>query len=366
MIPISKTTMGKEEVEAVNRILKRRFFTRGPEVEEFEKEFAKYLGVKYAIATNSGTSALHVASLCSGLKGMEFITVPNTFIATSDMAMQAGGIPVFVDVEEKTYNIDVSKIEETITEKTKALIVVHLYGHPCDMDPIVEICEKHGLFLIEDCAQSHGATYKGKKTGTKGKKTGTFGDVACFSFYPTKTMGVGGEGGMIVTNNEEIAKKARMFVNSGRGEIKDRYEVLGYNYRMNEIQAAFGRVQLKKLDALNKRRREIAAFYAKNLDPKVVTTPVEEPYAKRIYTYYVVRSKNRDRLQKYLENEGIQSAVHYPIPIHLQSVYLKNGFKEGDFPVTERIVKEILTIPFFPDLTKEQLKYICETVNSFS
>jgi len=347
-----------EILTSVEKLLDSSRFILGDETKKFEEEFAKYIGVKHAVGVGSGTDSLILAIKSLGIgEGDEIITVPNTYISTVDAISHNRATPVFVDVNEKNYNINVNAIESAITKKTKALIVVHLYGHPCDMDPIVEICEKHGLFLIEDCAQSHGATYKGKKTGT-----GTFGDVACFSFYPGKVMGGIGDGGMFITNSNEIAEMVAKLRNYGQSR-KYFHDFIGYNSRLDSIQAAVLRIKLRHLDEYIDERRKIAKIYGEQL--KSVSTPLEEAYAKHIYTYYVIRSKQRDALMQFLGKNGIGTLMHYPKPVHLQKAYEYLGLKKGKFPITEKLAGEILSLPIFPGLTDEEIAYICDKINEF-
>ncbi len=278
--------------------------------------------------------------------------MPYTYIATALGISMAGARPVFVDIEEKTYNIDVSKIEKAITEKTKAILPVHLYGHPVDMDPLMEIAKKHNLKVIEDCAQAHGALYKDKKVGS-------FGDVACFSFYPTKNLGTFGDGGMVVTNSEEIKERLLLLRDYGR---KGRYEHIlkGYNSRLDTLQAAILRVKLKHLDEWNEKRRKNAHLYAKlfkenNID---LVLPNESDYAKHVYHLYPVRVKDRKSVMEKLAEKGIRTLMHYPIPIHLQDAYKDLGHKKGDFLISEKCCEEILSLPMYPELPEEEIKYV--------
>lgn len=350
----------KEEVdEKIKEVLESTSFILGHNVEAFEKEFAKYCGVKHAVGVSSGTDALVLSLKTLGIdSGDEVISVPNTFVSTIDSICHNNAKPVFVDIDEKTYNIDTSGIEEKITNKTKAIIPVHLYGQPCDMDPILNIAEEHDLMIIEDACQAHGAEYKGKRMGS-------FGDITCFSFYPSKNLGAYGDGGIIVTNNEELAKKIRMFRNYGQ-RIKYYHSLIGYNFRLDDIQAAVLRVKLNYLDEWIEKRRENARKYSESLkNTSEVITPFEKKFRKHVYYVYVIRCLNRDRLIKYLNDKGISTGIHYPIPIHLQESYKHLGFGVGSFPITEECAKEIVSLPMFPELTTEEIEYICRSIDEF-
>jgi dTDP-4-amino-4,6-dideoxygalactose transaminase len=348
----------KDELKApVERIMQSGAFILGEEVGLFEKEFSGYCGAKYGIGVNSGTDALFLACLACGIgKGDEVITPTYTYIATSFGISMAGAKPVFVDIDEKTCNIDPLKIEKAITEKTKAILPVHLYGHPADMDPVMRIAEKHGLKVIEDCAQAHGALYKNKKAGR-------LGHTACFSFYPTKNLGAFGDGGMILTDSEEIRNKALLLRDYGR---KGRYEniIKGYNSRLDTLQAAILRVKLKYLDEWNEERRKNAALYTKLLKESDINIilPCEAGYAQHVYHQYVVRVKNRDTILRKLSDKGINVLIHYPIPIHLQECYKDLGYKKGDFPVSEKCCQEVFSLPMYPELKEEEIKYVVDAI----
>jgi len=349
----------KEIDEKIKEVIESTRFILGPNVEAFEKEFANYCGVKHAVGVSSGTDALVLSLKTLGIgSGDEVISVPNTFTSTIDSIYHHNAKPVLVDIDQETYNIDPSKIEEKITNKTKAILLVHLYGQPCDMDPILEIAKEHDLIVIEDACQAHGAEYKGKKTGS-------FGDVTCFSFYPSKNIGAYGDGGIVVTNNEEIVKKIRMFRNYGQ-KIKYHHTLIGFNFRLDEIQAAVLRVKLKYLDEWIEKRRENARKYnelLKNISE--VTTPFEKKSRKHVYYVYVVRCQNRDELIKHLGIKGISTGIHYPVPIHLQESYKFLGLKRGSFPITEKCSDEILSLPMFPELTEEEIEYVVENIKEF-
>src|SRR3989338_3182285 len=344
----------KDELKAaIEKVMSSGGFILGEDAGLFEKEFAGYCGVKYGIGVNSGTDALFLACLACGIgKGDEVITPAYTYIATSLGISMSGARPVFVDIEEKTYNMDVSKIEKVITKKTKAILLVHLYGHPADMDPIMRIAKKHKLKVIEDCAQAHGALYKDKKIGS-------FGDAACFSFYPTKNLGAFGDAGMVVTNSEEVRDKILLLRDYGR---KGRYEhiIKGYNSRLDTLQAAILRIKLNHLDEWNEKRRKNAGLYTELFKEKKldIIVPYEAEYAKHVYNLYAVRVKNRKEVMEKLADKGVRTLIHYPIPIHLQECYKELGYKKGGFPVSERCCEEILSLPMYPELTEEEIRYV--------
>ncbi|NQT75362.1 MAG: DegT/DnrJ/EryC1/StrS family aminotransferase [Candidatus Omnitrophica bacterium] len=341
----------------IEKVMQSGGFILGEDVKLFEQEFAEYCGVKYGVGVNSGTDALFLACLACGIgKGDEVIVMPYTYIATTLAISMTGARPVFVDIDEKTYNIDISKIEKAITAKTKAILPVHLYGHPVDMDPLMEIAKKRGLKVIEDCAQAHGALYKNKKVGS-------FGDASCFSFYPTKNLGAFGDGGMVMTSSEKIKEKLVFLRDYGR---KGRYEHImkGYNSRLDTLQAAILRIKLRHLDEWDEKRRLNAALYTKLFKEKQldIITPYEAEYARHVYHLYAVRVKNRGKVMEKLQDNGVRTLVHYPIPIHLQEAYKDLGHKKGDFPVSERCCGEILSLPMYPELSEEEIGYVVETL----
>jgi len=347
--------IGEEVNQAIQRVLKNGYFILGEEVEIFEEEFSEYIGVKYGISVNSGSDALFLALKALGIgKGDEIITVSHTFISTIDAIVRNGAIPIFVDIDLETYCMDITKIEERITEKTKAILPVHLYGHPADMDTIMGIAKRHNLFVIEDACQAHGAEYKGKKVGG-------IGNVGCFSFYPTKNIGAYGDAGMIITNNEELANKLKMMRNYGSSK-KYYHEFVGINSRLDEIQAAVLRVKLKYLDEWNEKRRRITKLYNKLLEDSGIVTPIEKKYARRVYYLYVARCKNRNKFQQYLLENGVQTMIHYPIPVHLQKAYCTLGYKKGDFMVTEKCANEVLSLPMWIELSYKDVEKICKLI----
>lgn len=359
MINIAKPIISDEEIEAVTEVLKSGMLAQGPKVDEFEKKFAEYSEAKYGIATSSGTTALHTALVAAGVeRGDEVITTPFTFAATSNSILYSDATPVYADINPKTFNLNPEKIEEKITDKTKAIVPVHLYGQPADMDPILEIAEKHDLKVIEDAAQAHGSTYKGKKIGS-------IGDLGCFSFYPTKNMTTG-EGGMVTTNDEELAEKSAMI--RAHGESK-RYEqsLLGYNYRMTDIAASIGIVQLKSIDKFNEKRNENAKYLSEGLsDVEGITTPCVDSNVTHVFHQYTIRvSKDRDEFKQFLTDNEIGTGVHYPIVLYKQPYYQNLGIT-GNCPEAELAANQVISLPVHPSLTTEELDTIIETVKKGS
>lgn len=361
MIPLMKVLVTDEEKKAVLRVLDSGCYILGEENKKLEKEFAEYCGTKRSIALNSGTAALHVALSTLGIgKGDEVITVSNTFIATSNAVLFVGAKPVFVDIKPETYTMNVEAVEKSITRKTKAIIPVHLYGHPVDMDPLMEIAEKHRLFVIEDACQAHGALYKGQKVGS-------IGDAGCFSFYPSKNMTVCGDGGILVSNKGEVIEQSEVIRNQGQ-KIKNVHEHLGDNLRLSEMHAAIARVQLKHLDIWNESRRKHASIYHSLLESlrDKITRPTEETWARHVYHLYVIRAHKRNALKEHLDKKGIETGIHYPTPVHLQSFYRRLfGFSEGMFPVTEKVAQEVLSLPCHPALSLKDVQYVADSVISF-
>lgn len=335
------------------KIIKNGNYVLGSEVKLFEKEFAKYIGTKYAVGVNSGSDAIFLALKSLNIHaGDEVITVSHTFSSTIDGIIRNGANPVMIDVEPDSYCMDASLIESKITERTKALLPVHIYGYPANMKKIRRIANDYGLFVIEDACQSHGAVYNGKKTGN-------MGEIGCFSFYPTKNLGCYGDGGIMVTNNFELYKLLKMLRNYGQSR-KYHHDLVGINSRLDEIQAAVLRVKLKYLDIWNKKRRKIADIYNKQLNNLDIVVPMEEKGYKHVYYVYVVRTKDRDYLQKELLKHGIQTQIHYPIPMHKQRSYSK--YNTSNLPVSEKICDEILSLPMNPWLTNEEVLEICDNV----
>jgi len=352
MIPVAKPLIGEEEKRAVAEVLESGMIACGPKTEAFEKQFATFVGTKHAIATTSGTTALHLALVSLGIKSGDEVIVPSfSFIATANSVLFCNASPVFCDVSPKTFNIDVKKIEKLITERTKAIMPVHLYGQPADMNPIVEIAEKHGLHAIGDAAQAHGAKYNGKMVGT-------FGDLECFSFYPTKNMTTG-EGGMITTNNDEIAEQLFSLRNHGREKTKWGYEHgrLGYNYRMTDVAAAIGIEQLKKLPYFNRKRRENAAYFNEKLvDVKGIEIPYVLENAEHVYHQYTIKCKDRDGIIKQLKNNEVGFGIYYPKPLHFFD-HLKQ-YGHNDLKNSELLAGEVLSLPVHPVLTNQDLETI--------
>ncbi len=354
MIPIAKPLLGEDETEAVKNVLESGYLAQGKEVEEFEREFHKLIGTKFAVATSNGTSALHMVLAALGIgRGDEVITTTFSFIATASCILMQHATPVFCDIDPKTYNIDPNQIEEKITEKTKAIIPVHLYGQPCDMGPILDIAEDHDLHVIEDCAQSHGAEYKMKNVGSFG--------IGCFSFYPTKNMTTG-EGGMITTDNEEVLEKARMIRNHGQ-ERRYFHPILGYNYRMTDICAAIGKIQLKKLDWFIKRRIMNSKYYNENIVNVEVEKPLVLDVAKHVFNQYTLGVKKRDNFLRCLEKNEIGYGIHYPIPIHKQPLFKE--YNELKLPNAEKASNEVVSIPVHPSLTPQDLERVVDVINTY-
>jgi dTDP-4-amino-4,6-dideoxygalactose transaminase len=336
---------------AVKHTLETSQFILGQEVAAFEEEYAAFCHTAYAIGVNSGTSALHLAMLAAKIgPGDEVITVPFTFVATVAAIEYTGARPVFVDIDPITYTMDTGKIEAAITERTKAIVPVHLYGQPADMDPIMEIAGRRNLIVIEDAAQAHAAEYKGRRVGS-------IGDLGCFSFYPGKNLGACGEGGAVITNNKDYAKTIRMLRDWGQ-EKRYNHVLKGYNYRMEGLQGAILRVKLRHLEAWTETRRSHAGLYGHLLADSGMQTPVARADSRHVYHIYAVRTPNRDAVQKGLAERDIQSAVHYPVPIHLLDAWRDLGYVKGDFPVAEQTALGELSLPIYPELTHAQIERI--------
>jgi len=346
----------KDEIDAaVARVIRNTSFILGPEVEAFEQAFAEYVGARFCLGLNSGTAALHVALLAGGIGAGDEVIVPaNSFFATAEAVSLVGATPVFVDADPVSYTIDTSKIEKAITGRTRAIIPVHLYGQSADLDPIFEIARRRNLLVVEDAAQAHGAQYKGRRVGA-------LGDVGCFSFYPGKNLGAYGEGGAVVTNDEKLAHRVRLLRDHG-SEKKYRHEIVGYNFRLEGIQGAVLNVKLRHLDRWNELRRQHAARYTQLLKDTNLTLPLEMDYARHVYHVYVIQTEARDDLQRKLADAGIQTGIHYPIPIHLQPAYSTLGHKQGDFPQSERQSERVLSLPMFAELTDEQIHTVADAI----
>ncbi|MFX1238979.1 MAG: DegT/DnrJ/EryC1/StrS family aminotransferase [Promethearchaeota archaeon] len=364
MIPIAKPIIGEMEKQLVNEVIASGQLAQGPKVKELEEKFAKLCKVKYAIAVNNGTAALHCANYACGIKnGDEVITTPFTFAATANSVIMQGARPVFVDINEDTYNIDPTMIEEKITKKTKALLPVDLYGQPVEYDKLLNIAKKYNLKIIDDACQAVNAEYKGKKIGS-------IADVTCFSFYATKNM-ISGEGGVITSNDEEIVELCRRFRHHGQSE-KTRYEYydLGYNYRMMDLQAAIALGQIEKLEEFTQIRRRNANLLTNGLiNIKGITPPKEINNVKHVFHQYTIKigeefHTNRDKVKKMLADKGIGCGVYYPKPLHLHPHFLKFGYKQGDFPVAEKISEQVLSLPVHPNVTKEEIEKIISSIKN--
>jgi dTDP-4-amino-4,6-dideoxygalactose transaminase len=349
----------RKEIDAViAKTLDNCSFCLGPDVVQFEKDFARFCGAEHCVALNSGTSALHVAMLLMGVgQGDEVVTTPCTFVATSWAISYVGARPVFVDIEDGTFNLDPRLLEKAITPRTKAILPVHLYGHPLDLEPLLAIADKHKLPLVEDAAQAHAAKYRGKVIGT-------FGAVSCFSFYPGKNLGAYGEGGALVTNNAAYAARAKALREHG-STVRYYHDEVGFNYRMEGIQGAVLGVKLKHLDTWTRERRRVAYRYHELLADTPLQLPREAAYAESAYHLYVVRHPRRDDLKKHIEAHKIGCALHYPLPLHLQKCYASLGYKEGDFPVAEKAARECLSLPIYPELTNAQVQRVAQVIKEF-
>jgi dTDP-4-amino-4,6-dideoxygalactose transaminase len=346
----------KPEIDAaISRVLESSQFILGSEVAEFEKEFAVYCGVTECIALNSGTSALHLALLAAGIgPGDEVITVPFTFAASVAAILYTGARPVLVDIDPDTFTMNAVATEAAITPRTRAILPVHLYGHPADMDPILEVAQRHNLVVIEDAAQAHGGTYKGRPVGS-------VGDISCFSFYPTKNLGAYGEGGAVTTGNAEYARTIRMLRDWGQ-DRKYHHVLRGFNYRMEGLQGAILRVKLRHLDQWTELRRAAASKYTRLLADCGVELPREMTWARHVYHVYTLRTKDRDALQSTLQTEGIQTAVHYALPVHLQPAYADLGYPRGAFPQSEKAAEEVLSLPLYPEITDTHIQKVAQAL----
>jgi dTDP-4-amino-4,6-dideoxygalactose transaminase len=360
MIPFNNfkrenASIGDQVSQAIQRVLESGCYVLGQENEQFEKEFAKYIGAKFGVGLNSGSDALYLAVKALGISsGDEVITVSHTMISTVDSITRNGAKPVFVDVDPETYLMDASKVEAEISNKTRAILPVHLYGHPVDMKPIMEIAEKHNLYVIEDACQAHGSEYNNTRVGGMGQ-------VGCFSFYPTKNLGCYGDGGMVVTNDEDLSNRLKKLRNYGQSSQKYYYDFVGINSRLDELQAAILRTKLRYLDEWNEKRRNLAGIYNELLENSGAITPTEKEYAKHVYHLYVIQHKQRDKLQQYLLSQGIQSLIHYPVPVHAQKAYNRSD----RLPNTEKIVDKILSLPVSPWLNESEVTEISEKTKSF-
>lgn len=371
-LPAANIEVEDELVQIFRDALRSAAFVGGPQVEAFEKEFAEFSHSSHCIAVNSGTDALRFALIAAGIgPGDAVVTVPNTFIATTEAISQCGAKPVFVDIDEKTYNLDPGKLDDFLkshfasnaSPRVKAIMPVHLYGQPAAMDEIMAIAEQYGLKVFEDACQAHGATYQSKNGSTQ--TAGSIGSAAGFSFYPGKNLGSCGEGGAVTTEDAELARTVRMLRDHGQAK-KYYHDLEGYNGRLHAIQAGFLRVKLRRLAADNERRRQAAARYDVGLagNPNIIT-PYQAPQGKSVYHLYIIRTQKRDALQSYLAEQGVATGLHYPVPLHQQNAYKNMGYHTGDFPVTEKVAAEILSLPMFPQLTTEQTDYVISKINAF-
>lgn len=354
-------SMKDEIIQKLDKVMSSSRFILGDNVKQLESDVAKYSNVKHGIGVGNGSDAIHIALQAIGVgEGDEVITTSFTFFATAGSIARTGATPVFVDIDPITFNIEPSKIESAITSRTKAIVPVHLYGQMADMNPIVEIANKYNLAIIEDAAQAIGAKYKGKTVGE-------MGTAATYSFFPTKNLGAYGDGGMIVTNNDDVAEKCRVIRVHG-SKPKYYHHILGYNSRLDELQAAILNVKFPYLNHWSEERRKRAAYYTQKLNEKlseVVQTPIEKEENYHVFHQYTLRVPNRDELQQYLKEQGIDTMIYYPLPLHLQPVFKNFGYKEGDFPEAEKAAKEVLSLPMYPELKQEEQDYVIEKIIEF-
>jgi dTDP-4-amino-4,6-dideoxygalactose transaminase len=343
---------------AIRRVIKRSTFILGPEAAQFEQAFAQYIGAKRAVGVASGTAALQLALLACGIgQGDEVITTAFTFVATAETVSHTGAKPVFVDIDPRTYNLDPNRVEAALTPSTRAIVLVHLYGQPAEMESLLDIARRHDLWLIEDAAQAHGAAYQGRRCGS-------IGHLACFSFYPAKNLGAYGDGGAVTGNDENLLAKVCKLRDHGRTS-KYQHDELGYGERLDALQAAVLGVKLSYLDEWNEARRRNANLYTKLLEDSEVVTPVEASDTHHVYHQFVVRTPRRDALVAHLQAHGIEVGIHYPLPLHRQPVYLKLGYADVVLPEAERAASEVLSLPMYPELTMEQVGYVVERVKEF-
>jgi len=349
----------RDEIDpAIGEVVSSGWFVGGPRLKAFEEQFASFCRADHAIGVSSGTAALHVALAAAGIgSGNEVITAPNTFIATTEAITLAGARPVFVDVEPDSMNIDAGRIEEAITPRTRAIMPIHLYGQPADMDPIMEIARRHDLLVIEDACQAHGAEYKGKKVGA-------LGHIGCFSFYPGKNLGAYGDGGMVVTNDSILAETVRMLSNHGQKE-KNRHPREGFNYRLDAIQAAVLGVKLKHLERWNGQRRDHARLYGEGLHGLELKLPTEKEFAKHVFHLYIIQLSRRNELADHLASRGVSVGLHYPLALHQQEAYARLGCRPGSYPVAEACADEVLSLPMFPELTEPQIQHVVKSIREF-
>ncbi|QQY08233.1 MAG: DegT/DnrJ/EryC1/StrS family aminotransferase [Candidatus Xiphinematobacter sp.] len=357
-LPLQIASIRRELERAMSKTIERCSFCLGPDVVDFEQQFSRFCNVRYAIAVNSGTSALHLALRLLCIEpGDEIITTPYTFAATSWAISYMGARPVYVDIEDPTFNIDAAQVEKAITSRTKAILPVHLYGLPCDLSHLLKVAGAHSLPLVEDAAQAHGGMYHGSRVGS-------FGILSCFSFHPAKNLGAFGEGGALLTNNAALAARARALREHGTRR-RYYYDEIGYNYRMEGLQAAVLCVKLKCLLAWTEARRRIAELYSQMLADVPLRLPIEPRGYRSAWHLYTIRHPKRDQLKKFLLQRGIECSVHYPRPLHLQQCYTSLGYRAGDFPAAERASAECLSLPIYPELTREQVEFVCAQIRHF-
>jgi hypothetical protein len=348
-------TLSEEIANTTLQVLSDTRYILGPNVEGFEREICDYLGSRFAVGVASGSSALILSLAALGIKaGDEVITTPYTFFATSGAITHLGARPVFVDIDQATYNIDPDRIEDAITSKTRGIVPVHLFGQPADLDSILDVARRHNLFVVEDAAQAIGSEYRGRKIGT-------FGSTGCFSFFPSKNLGCAGDGGMVVTDDPHLADRIKALRVHG-AKTSYRYDEVGWNSRLDEIQAAILRVKLPYLDDWNEARRKKAQIYDELFQGTDVVTPISAPGVLHVYNQYVVRVKRRDEVRKYLYDRGISTAIYYPLPLHLQACYKALSYKKGDFPIAEQASRETLALPLYPELTNEEQEMVSESI----
>jgi len=344
---------------AIDGVLDGGAYVLGPEVAAFEREFAAYVGASFAVGVNSGTSALHLALLAAGVgPGDEVVTVPFTFVATVAAIRYAGARPVYVDIDPRSFTMDVTRVESVLTARTKAVIPVHLYGQPVDMDPLMALARRRHLAVIEDAAQAHGARYNGRPVGS-------LGNFGCFSFYPGKNLGAYGEGGMVVTSKPDAAERLRLLRDWGARE-KYHHDLLGYNYRMEGLQGAILRVKLRHLDEWNARRRAAAGLYAQRLKSQPYGLPQTMPYAEPVFHIYAIRTNQRDKLRQFLQAQDIHTGIHYPVPVHLQPGYADPAYPAGSFPHAEAAAREVLSLPLYPEITSGHIDTVADALARFA
>jgi dTDP-4-amino-4,6-dideoxygalactose transaminase len=348
----------RDEIDkAVLDVIRSTSFILGPQGRTLEQSVAAYHGVRFAVSVASGTDALHLALRAAGVgPGDEVITTPFTFIATAEAISYIGAVPVFVDIRPDTFNINTEQIEQRITKRTRAILPVHLYGQSADMDPLMAIARKHGLRVIEDCAQSFGTEYRGKRTGS-------FGDLGCFSFFPSKNLGCYGDGGMVITDDQKAAERLLSLRNHG-SKIRYYHDEIGYNSRLDEIQAAILNIKFKRIDAYNEGRRRSAALYTKLLSVPAIQTPFESRDGKHVFHQYTIRIKDRDKVKKRLDEAKVSNMIYYPVPCHLQTAYADLGLQPGSLPAAEQAAREVLSLPMYPELTGEQIRSVADAVKN--